>query len=138
MAAAATTSKEAVLAGLLRAGDALLAGLSGYLAYLLRFGDLSPPTFYLAAIFLAPLVAFNALALSGVYRTDRVRRPLRRFGRTLFAWLAAAAVLALLSVILKITDFYSRFWFLLWIFLGCVGLFVLRLAVATLVTVAMR
>lgn len=133
MAPPAGTGKEIMLAGLLRIGDVLLAGGTGCLAFYLRFGNLVLPTVYLAAIFLGPLLAFNALSLGGVYRGDRVRRPLRRFGRTLVAWLAAMAALALLSVVLKISDYYSRGWFLIWIALGGVALFALRLGVGMMV-----
>src|SRR5688572_15971957 len=96
LAPLATTGKETVLAGVLRIGDVLLASGMGCLAFYLRFGNLVLPTVYLAAIFLGPLLAFNALSLGGAYHSDRVRRPLRRFGRTALAWLAAMAALALL------------------------------------------
>jgi len=133
VASAVATDKEALLGGLLRVGDATLAAASGYLAYALRLGHLSPPSIYLAAFLLAALLTLNGMALAGVYRPDRVRRPLRRFARTLTAWAGVAAALALLSVIVKISDSYSRIWFILWILLGAVALFLLRLAVALLV-----
>jgi putative colanic acid biosynthesis UDP-glucose lipid carrier transferase len=133
MALQAAAGKEPLLAGLLRIGDVLLVGGTGCLAFYLRFSELTLPTVYLAAIFLGPLLAFNALSLAGVYQSDRVRRPLRRFGRTVVAWFAAAALLALLSVVLKISDYYSRAWFLLWIVIAGVALFLLRFAIATLV-----
>jgi len=133
MAPSATTGKESVLAALLRVGDVLLVAATGYLAFLLRFAEFSLPTVYLAAIFLGPLFAYNALSLGGLYRSDRVRRPLRRFGRALVAWLVAMAALALLSVVLKISNYYSRAWFVIWIALGGVTLFLLRLGVALLV-----
>ena len=133
MALQAGTGKAPLLAGLLRIGDVLLVGGTGYLAFYLRFGELSLPTVYLAAIFLGPLLAFNALSLAGVYQSERMRRPLRRFGRTLVAWLAAAAALAVLSVVLKISDYYSRAWFLIWVVSGVAGLFLLRFGIAMLV-----
>ncbi|HKY95638.1 MAG TPA: undecaprenyl-phosphate glucose phosphotransferase [Kiloniellales bacterium] len=133
LAPTATTGKETVLAGLLRIGDVLLVAGIGCLAFYLRFGTLVLPTVYLAAIFLGPLLAFNALSLGGGYDSERVRRPLRRFGRTLVAWLAAMAALALLSVVLKISDYYSRGWFLIWITLGGIALFLLRLGMGMLV-----
>jgi len=133
MAPQATTGKETVLAGLLRIGDLLLVGATGCLAFYLRFGNLVLPTVYLAAIFLGPILAFNAFSLGGAYRTERLRRPLRRFGRTLICWLGAMAALALLSVVLKISNYYSRAWFLLWIALGGGALFLLRLGFGMLV-----
>jgi putative colanic acid biosynthesis UDP-glucose lipid carrier transferase len=134
LAPLATTGKETVLAGVLRIGDVLLVGATGCLAFYLRFGNLVLPTVYLAAIFLGPLLAFNALSLGGAYRSDRVRRPLRRFGRTGLAWLAALAALALLSVVLKISDFNSRAWFFIWITFGGIGLFLLRLGIGMMVS----
>ena len=134
LAPPATTGKETVLAGLLRIGDVLLAGGTGYLAFYLRFGELTLPTVYLIAIILGPLLAFNALSLAGAYSSDRIRRPLRGFGRTILAWLAAMAALALLSVVLKLSNYYSRGWFLIWIAEGGVALFLLRLAIGMVVS----
>jgi putative colanic acid biosynthesis UDP-glucose lipid carrier transferase len=133
MALQAGAGKESLLAGLLRIGDVLLVGGTGCLAFFLRFGELTLPTVYLIAIFLGPVLAFNALSLAGVYQSDRVRRPLRGFGRTVLAWLAAAAALAVLSVVLKISDYYSRAWFLIWVVTCGVALFLLRFGIAMLV-----
>jgi len=124
------TDRETFLAGLLRVGDSLVAGASCYLAYHLWIGGFSLPSYYWAALVIGALLALNALSLAGVYRVDRLRRPLRRFGRTLGGWGAALAVLALLSVVVKTSDQYSRAWFLLWLLLGAGGLFLLRLGVA--------
>lgn len=127
------TDKEALLASLLRVGDCLVAALSSVLAYHVWIGGLTLPSFYWAALVLGTLLAFNLLSMAGVYRADRLRRPLRRFGRTLGAWGMALALLALLSVVVKSSDQYSRAWFTLWLLLGAAGLFLLRLGAALLV-----
>ena len=124
------TDKEALLAGLLRVGDTLIAGASCSLAYYLWIGGVHLPSYYWAALVIGALLTLNAMSLAGVYRVDRLRRPLRRFGRTLGAWGLALAALALLSVVVKTSDLYSRAWFLLWLLLGAGGLFLLRLGVA--------
>jgi len=124
------TDKEALLAGLLRVGDILISGASCTLAYYIWIGGLRLPSYYWAALVIGALLTLNAMSLAGVYRVDRLRRPLRRFGRTLGAWGLALAALALLSVVVKTSDLYSRAWFLLWLLLGAGGLFLLRLGVA--------
>ncbi len=127
------TDKEALVAGLLRVGDLLVAGLAGYAAFRVWLGAYSPPSFYWAALVVGALLTVNALSMAGVYRVDRLRRPLRRFARTLGAWGGAMAVLALISVLVKSSDQYSRVWFLLWLLFGAFGLLLLRLLVAGVV-----
>ncbi len=127
------TDKEALLAGLLRVGDAAWTAASGYLAHGVWIGFFPISSNYLLSFFLASLLTLNGMTLAGAYRAERVRRPLRRFGRALASWGMVAASLALLSVILKTTDSYSRVWFFVWLVLGGVGLFLLRLGVALLV-----
>ncbi len=127
------TDKEAFLAGLLRFGDGAVAGLAGYLAFHLWLGGFGLPSYYWVALVIGALLTLNVLGLAGIYRVDRLRRPLRRFARTLGAWGVSMAILALISVLVKTSDQYSRVWFLLWLLLGAAGLFLLRLAAAMLV-----
>jgi len=118
--------------------DLLLIVASGYVAYYLRFGDWFMVDYYLLATLVIALVVVGCQVMMGSYLSWRGRHFFRQLGRIYSGWLVAVAIIAVLAVLLKVSDYYSRVWlvmaavlalFLVSLFRLCVFLLLRRIRV---------
>lgn len=117
---------ESLLATFLRIGDALVIAVAGLLCYAVRENLAQLTSSYVVALFLSVFFALNLLQLSGVYRPEILRSPIREVARTAAAWAATLFLLVALAALTKTTAHYSRIWFVLWAVTGLGGLLLLR------------
>ena len=113
----------------LKLADALTVGVTGALAYALRFGeaDLLEPVRYLYALLAGVLLALVVFSELGVYRTWRAGARSAMYGRLLLGWAVMLGMLASLSFFSKTGAGFSRLWFVYWAGIGLVGLILVRL-----------
>ncbi|WP_349616788.1 undecaprenyl-phosphate glucose phosphotransferase [Azotobacter salinestris] len=109
--------------------DLLLVVIAGFAAYYLRFGDFDMPGRYNTATSLTGIVVVFCLALGGVYGSQRGRPFLRQSSVLSIAWLAAAGTLLSLSFLLKVSETYSRLWFVSLLLIGWSTCLLLRFCV---------
>lgn len=98
--------------------DFLLVVLAVYLAYWLRFGSLHLNAVYATATLTIALVVMVSLWASGVYGSWRGLSFTRQLGNVCLGWVVAVGVLLALSVFLKVSQSYSRQWF---VYVLCIG-----------------
>lgn len=108
--------------------DLLFVVAAGFLAYYLRFGDFDMSGRYNTATLLGGIVVVFCLALGGVYGSQRGQPFLRQFSVLAFAWLAASGILLSLSFLLKVSETYSRLWFVGMLLIGWSLCLLLRLS----------
>ncbi|WP_460428690.1 undecaprenyl-phosphate glucose phosphotransferase [Azotobacter armeniacus] len=108
--------------------DLLFVVVAGFMAYFFRFDDFDMPGRYNTATLLGAITVVFCLALGGVYGSQRGQPFLRQFSVLSFAWLAAAGILLSLSFLLKVSESYSRFWFVGMLLLGWSMSLLLRLS----------
>ncbi|ASL26027.1 undecaprenyl-phosphate glucose phosphotransferase [Azotobacter chroococcum] len=84
---------------------------AGFLAHYFRFGDFDMPGRYNTATFLSGIVILFCLGLGGVYGSQRGQPFRRQCGVLSAAWLAGVGILFSLSFLLKVSEDYSRIWF---------------------------
>ncbi|ACO77838.1 undecaprenyl-phosphate galactosephosphotransferase [Azotobacter vinelandii CA] len=88
------------------------------LAHQFRFDNFDMSGRYNTATLLSAIVVVFCLALAGVYGSQRGRPFQRQFSVLTFAWLVAAGILLSLSFLLKVSESYSRLWFVSMLLLG--------------------
>lgn len=99
--------------------ELLVTILSGYLAYFIRFGVLDMPGRYNTAVLLLSLIVMISLALAGVYGSWRGRSLIRQLSSVYLGWVIGVAAVLALAFFLKVSEAYSRLWFITTL---CVGL----------------
>ena len=98
--------------------DFLLVIAAVYLAYWLRFDTVDLNARYTTAAFTISSVVMLSLWGSGVYGSWRGISLARQIGNVLFGWVVAVAILLAIIFFLKVSDSYSRRWFVYVLFLG--------------------
>ncbi|SER09006.1 CoA-binding domain-containing protein [Azotobacter beijerinckii] len=98
--------------------DLLIVVVAGFAAYYLRFDDFDMSGRYNTATSLGGIVVVFCLALGGVYGSQRGQPFLRQFRVLTIAWLAASGILLSLSFLLKVSESYSRLWFVSMLLIG--------------------
>lgn len=106
--------------------DLLIVVAAGFAAYYLRFDDFDMSGRYNTATSLGGIVVVFCLALGGVYGSQRGQPFLRQFRVLTIAWLAASGILLSLSFLLKVSESYSRLWFVSMLLIGWVLCLLLR------------
>jgi len=91
--------------------DLLLIVAGGYLSHYWRFGNWLMSAYYMVATLVIALVAVACQVLIGSYLSWRGRHFFRQLGRIYLGWLLALAVIAVLAVLLRVSENYSRIWF---------------------------
>ncbi|QQE90059.1 undecaprenyl-phosphate glucose phosphotransferase [Azotobacter chroococcum] len=109
--------------------DLLFVVVAGFAAYCLRFGDIDMPGRYNTATSLTGIVVVFCLALCGVYGSQRGQPFLRQLSVLSIAWLMAAGTLLSLSFLLKVSETYSRLWFVGLLLIGWSSCLLLRFCV---------
>ncbi|MNF42204.1 UDP-glucose:undecaprenyl-phosphate glucose-1-phosphate transferase [compost metagenome] len=107
--------------------DFLLVVAAGYLAHLWRFDSLTLNGRYTTATFVCALLVMLSLLMSGVYGSWRGKSFLQQQGRVWLGWLAAIGIALSIAFFLKISEKYSRQWFVALVLLGGTASAVLRL-----------
>lgn len=125
---------ESVLILLSRLLDAVVVGLSGWLAFATTSGELALPTYYQGAIALGALFTFLTFPVFNQYQSWRGRTWIDQLRAITGAVLADFVLLLILSALLKMTAWYSRLWFAAWFGVAVVSLF----AVKRFVAIALR
>ena len=98
--------------------DFLLVVVAGNLAYWWRFDSFDQGSRYTSATFLCALLVMLSLLLSGVYASWRGKSLLRQLRNLAAGWLAAIGALLSLAFFLKVSEDFSRHWFLMLVLLG--------------------
>ncbi|SFP76696.1 putative colanic acid biosysnthesis UDP-glucose lipid carrier transferase [Geopseudomonas sagittaria] len=91
--------------------DFLLVVAAGYLAHLWRFDSLTLNGRYTTATFVCALLVMLSLLMSGVYGSWRGKSFLQQQGRVWLGWLVAIGIALSVAFFLKISEKYSRQWF---------------------------
>ncbi len=110
----------------LRISDWLVLMLTGWLAAWLHFGTSQPSTEYMTAFVVASLVSFSIYPLFSIYRAWRGASKMEEARALFVAWSVLFAILAVLAVLTKTAEQYSRLWFGYWYVLGGASLFLIR------------
>ena len=105
----------------------LLILLSFLLAHWLRFNDMPLSPEYLQALLLVLLLSSIVLPATGAFRQEFEWAFMRKLRRLLAGWAVVLMVLISIAAIMKITDFYSRIWFGLWVIISNVGIVIVLL-----------
>jgi len=98
--------------------DLLIVVAAGFTAYYFRFGDFDMSGRYNTATSLGGIIVVFCLALGGVYGSQRGQPFQRQFRVLTIAWLAASGILLSLSFLLKVSESYSRLWFVGMLLMG--------------------
>ncbi|XQE65876.1 undecaprenyl-phosphate glucose phosphotransferase [Pseudomonas sp. P3C3] len=98
--------------------DFLLVIAAVYLAYWLRFDSADLNAHYTTAAFTISSVVMLSLWGSGVYGSWRGISLARQIGNVLVGWVFAVGILLAVIFFLKVSDNYSRRWFVYVLFLG--------------------
>lgn len=129
-----TFAERYPLAMLAAITDFMLVVVAGYLAHLWRFDSLVLNGRYTTATFLSALLVMLSLLICGVYGSWRGKSFLQQWRRVCLGWLVAIGITLSIAVFFKVSDNYSRQWFIALVVLGSSACVVLRL----LVFVALR
>ena len=96
--------------------------LSFLFAHWLRFGYMPLSGGYFQALLLALLLSAVVLPATGAFRREFEWEFMRKLRRLLAGWAVVMMVLIAIAAALKITDYYSRIWFGLWVICSNIGL----------------
>lgn len=106
----------------LRASDAAVVALTGWLAALLYLGALPNDGAYAIGIVLAILLVLVGFPGFGLYRAWRGESIGRELRSLTLAWAMVLATLAVVAFLTKRGPEFSRGWFLIWLVLGWAAL----------------
>jgi len=109
--------------------DFLLIVLASYLSHFLRFGDWVMLDYYMVATLVVALVVVACQVLLGSYLSWRGRHFFRQLGRVYMGWLLALASIAVLAVLLRVAENYSRIWLVTTIGLALLLVSLFRLSI---------
>ena len=110
----------------LKSLDWLVLALSCWWAMALAIDTWTFRQPYLVALLVASLCSFLIYPFFSIYRTWRGATKMEEARALFLGWTALFAVLALLGVLTKTSEIYSRLWFGNWYLLGLVGLVLSR------------
>ncbi|MNJ13137.1 UDP-glucose:undecaprenyl-phosphate glucose-1-phosphate transferase [compost metagenome] len=98
--------------------DMIVVIVAGILAYGYRFDSFDMSGRYNSATMVTAIVTVACLAIGGVYGSQRGLSLWRQIGTLVVCWLAAAGILFSLPFLLKVSDNYSRIWFVAMLTIG--------------------
>lgn len=98
--------------------DFLLVVTAAYLAYWLRFSSIELNALYTTAAFTIASVVMLSLWGCGVYGSWRGLSLARQLGNVCLGWIVALGVLMAITFFLKVSESYSRRWFIYVLVLG--------------------
>ncbi|MFN0044550.1 MAG: undecaprenyl-phosphate glucose phosphotransferase [Alphaproteobacteria bacterium] len=122
------TDRLTIVAGTLRACDALIVAAAGVAGYFLRHETFALPEVYLAALALGALLTANFFHVARLYLPMSARRPSGAIGRLTVAWFGVMASLIVFAYFARTSDLFSRVWVVLWFALSYAGFLGARLA----------
>ncbi|MCP1198444.1 undecaprenyl-phosphate glucose phosphotransferase [Notoacmeibacter sp. MSK16QG-6] len=123
-----------MIAGIMRLVEFSIIFTAGMLLYSVLVGPaIASALPYIFLIAGGAAATVGMLCLADGYDVGWLRRPMAFFGRVLLGVAAAFAFVALATFFLKISAFYSRFWFGSWAVTTLGSLFFLRIMVARLI-----
>ena len=111
---------------LLRASDACVVGLSGWLASVIYLGGMPQLAGYRIGMVLAVLLCLIMFPAFGMYKVWRGRTIVDEIWTIALAWPATLVVLTLFAFLTKTGPEFSRGWFLIWLGMGWIFLAVSR------------
>lgn len=124
-----TFAERYPLAVLAAVVDFLLVVAAGYLAHLWRFESLVLNGRYTTATFLCALLVMLSLIMSGTYGSWRGKAFLQQWGRVCLGWLVAIGIALSIAFFTKVSERYSRQWFIGLVLIGSSASVLLRLGV---------
>ncbi len=98
--------------------DMSLILLSSWLSYISHGDIVVAFEGYFSAILIAVIVALFVFQMTGLYKPWRGNSLINEIGRIIVSWGILFLILALLAVMFKTSEFYSRAWFALWFVFG--------------------
>lgn len=119
----------AIVVGVLRVVDVMVVVLSGFLAYVSRFGLSEIAPYALYSLVLAGILAANVFQSAGLYSFGTLISMFRQSRRLLIAWTLVALALVTVGFLTKTLLDASRIWVSLWFVYRFVGLLVVRMTV---------
>jgi len=99
--------------------DVLIVLFSSWFAYELYGNILQPYSAYFQGVLIASITAIIVFQSMGLYRPWRGGFLINEIRSVFLSWAVLFLILALITVITKSSEFYSRGWFILWF---CTGL----------------
>jgi len=115
-----------VIEGLARLSDVLLTTLIGSFLFHLYVQDTDLALPYYSAVVLAAFMTVLVFQLSGLYRLPVMNSITMQLSRTALAWTGVFGTLMLAAFLLKMSEDYSRLWFVGWFFLGFLSIISVR------------
>ena len=112
----------------------LMVILSFLLAYWVHFGLKPIINDYLVVLLYAIFIALLFLPATGAFQAEFRFALFRRLRRSLASWVAIVIFLIITAAALKITENYSRIWFVYWALFGAVGFVLVEIFAQTLQT----
>ena len=128
------TMSPVMVSGILRLIEFGLLVLSGAAIFLFHVGtDTHLIWQYPAVIFAGSALSIVFIELTDSYQMAALRNPLPYVGRIVLACCGSFALLSLLGFMLKMSEEFSRIWFIGWLFMGLGLIIVLRFVMAQMV-----
>jgi putative colanic acid biosynthesis UDP-glucose lipid carrier transferase len=109
--------------------DAMMVGMAGIVAYLIKFNNISMPFTYQIALVSGALLAPPLFSFFGIYESLRGKSILNHLMQVIQAMLGVTLLLAGLAFLTKSGETYSRVWFLLWMVMAVPLLVLIRYTV---------
>jgi Undecaprenyl-phosphate glucose phosphotransferase len=126
------TMSPVMVSGALRLIEFALTLLVGLAAHFAHLGSHPHSLQYPLVMFAGSALAVVLLEFADAYQMPVLRRPLSHLGKLLVVWAGAFALLALAGFLLKVSEEFSRIWFVEWFAGAFVASVALRLVVSRL------
>ncbi|WP_082766243.1 undecaprenyl-phosphate glucose phosphotransferase [Paramesorhizobium deserti] len=125
------TISPVMVSGLMRMAEFGIVLISGLVIFAVYVGLATHLAFVYPMVILAGALLYVLLIeMTDGYQIMALRHPAHQLGRQLLAWIGVFAMLALAGFLLKISEEYSRLWFVTWFCTGLALLVVLRFVIA--------
>lgn len=111
---------------LMRVSDMTMMLTMGWIAYFLRFLDLTPSPWYVVAMVIGMITGSAVFSFFNIYQSIRGQGLISHLIQLLQAIAVLALVLGGLAFFTKMGVFYSRLWFVIWMLGNFIGLAVFR------------
>ncbi len=114
-----TAVSEETLGNLVAVIDAVLIALTGVLTYEIYLEGFMAQkdhdtVAYLSAVAIAVLVASQRFSAARIYTLETLRNVKLQVKRTLWAWTGVIILLVVAAFLFKVSDSFSRIWFIVW------------------------
>lgn len=120
-----------MLGGFMQLGETVLLAALGFILYMAYVGD-EPALLwnYLGVSLGAAVFAVLMMDMAEAYEVPALLRPSTVLRPLIMVWSATFALMAIVAFFTRMSNEFSRVWYIAWFILGLAAIFVLRLAIA--------